>query len=386
MDKERNALFLLLALQADLIREDDVRDVSSPGPGGTEKAVADLLVDKGVLTQADRDFIDREIERKLGKHETIAAAFLASRSLDQTRGLLSETGNSELTRVFDTLPQHEGLQLVAEIGKTDATRERYTRTKLHAKGGMGQVWLAHDLDLGRNVALKELRPERLENPVVWQRFLQEAKITGQLEHPGIVPVYELARTSGDNQPYYTMRFVRGSTLTDRVIAYHKKCAQGVATALDLQVLLNALVAVCNAVAYAHSRGVVHRDLKGQNVMLGDFGEVMLLDWGIAKLIGQRDQEAPVDPVKIDALSGREATIEGRAMGTPAYMPPEQAEGRHAEVDERSDVFSLGAMLYEILIGEPPFLAPTTREGLQTAARPSPAATLAGQQRVHPALK
>jgi eukaryotic-like serine/threonine-protein kinase len=386
MDTDRNALFLVLALQADLIGESEVIDVWSTGSSNPDKSVADRLVERGVLAQADRDFIDREIDRKLTKHQRTVTALLASETMDQTRALLSQIDDPALSSVLNTLSPHERLELVAEIGKGDETRERYTRTKLHARGGMGQVWLARDLDLGRNVALKELRPERLENPIVWQRFLQEAKITGQLEHPGIVPVYELARRSGDNQPYYTMRFVHGSTLTNCVIAYHKKRALGQATALDLQVLLNAFVAVCNAVAYAHSRGVVHRDLKGQNVMLGDFGEVMLLDWGIAKLMGQRQQEAPCDRVRIDAGSSREATVQGMAMGTPAYMPPEQAEGRHDDVDERSDVFSLGAMLYEILIGEPPFLAPTTREDVQEAVPETPAETLGNQPGVHPALK
>ncbi len=161
-------------------------------------------------------------------------------------------------------------------------RERYTLTHLHAKGGMGRVWLARDGALGRQIALKELRPDQADNSIVCSRFLYEAKITAQLEHPGIVPVYELGE--GD-APYYTMRFVRGRTLSEAIRAYHKKRAAGEADSVGRVELLSAFVSVCHAVAYAHSRGIIHRDLKGQNVVLGDFGEVMVLDWGLAKRLG-----------------------------------------------------------------------------------------------------
>ncbi len=175
-------------------------------------------------------------------------------------------------------------------GEAEA-RERYTLTHLHAKGGMGRVWLARDGSLGRQIALKELRPDQSDNTIVCSRFLYEAKITAQLEHPGIVPVYELGE--GD-APYYTMRFVRGRTLSEAIRAYHKKRAAGEADSVELNDLLLAFVSVCNAVAYAHSRGIIHRDLKGQNVVLGDFGEHIVLDWGLAKRVGP-DPAAAHDP-------------------------------------------------------------------------------------------
>ena len=147
---------------------------------------------------------------------------------------------------------------------------------------MGQVWLAHDPELGREIALKELRPDQAENAEVSSRFLAEARVTAQLEHPGIVPVYELGE--GD-APYYTMRFIRGGTLSQATRAYHKDRVAGTADPLGLVKLLGAFIGVCHALGYAHSRGVIHRDLKGQNVVLGDFGEVIVLDWGLAKRIG-----------------------------------------------------------------------------------------------------
>ncbi len=322
------------------------------------------------------------------------------------------------------------------------SRERYTLTHLHAKGGMGRVWLARDGSLGRQIALKELRPDQADNSIVCSRFLYEARITAQLEHPGIVPVYELGE--GD-APYYTMRFVRGRTLSEAIRAYHKKRAAGEADSVGLVDLLTYFVSVCHAVAYAHSRGIIHRDLKGQNVVLGDFGEVIVLDWGLAKRVGpdqalaqgpddqaaaraadRVEPEAPADITRGAAAAdfaraaadldagltvaqdpddgatsaapapapeaasaagessdprtpsipsrsrpggsgvpesgaGPEGTMQGQLLGTPAFMAPEQARGQHDQVDPRTDIYGLGAILYEILAGRPPFVAPKTAE-------------------------
>src|SRR5262249_20766475 len=156
-----------------------------------------------------------------------------------------------------------------------------------------------------------------ENPALLARFLREARITGQLEHPGVVPVYELARSDDLSQPFYTMRLVRGRTLTQASLEYHQKRAAGADASLDLAVLLHAFVMVCNTVGYAHSRGVIHRDLKGQNVILGDFGEVVVLDWGLAKLMERPDcPEAGADR-RGSELDDASLTQPGQALGTPA---------------------------------------------------------------------
>jgi serine/threonine-protein kinase len=261
----------------------------------------------------------------------------------------------------------EGHVLIGALDFDPQRRERYALTRLHAKGGIGQVWLARDDSLGREVALKELQPQVAGDPDVWARFLAEAKITGQLEHPGIVPVYELARREGDRAPFYTMRFVRGRTLSEATRAYHATRREGRAERLDLLALLNAFVGVCNAVAFAHSRGVIHRDLKGQNVVLGDFGEVIVLDWGLAKLV-DRPEAGAGSPVAVD---GRGATVAGDVMGTPAYMAPEQAEGRVDLIDQRTDVYGLGATLYEVLTGRPPFSGPGPNEILRRVREDEP---------------
>lgn len=255
--------------------------------------------------------------------------------------------------------------------------DRYTLDRLHALGGIGQVWLAYDADLGRDVALKELRPERVRNPAIAARFLREARITSLLQHPGIVPVYELVANvppTGEQTetapPFYTMRFVQGRTLTDAARAFHEKRAARKAGPLDLAELLNAFVSVCNTVAYAHSRGVIHRDLKGQNVVLGDFGEVMVLDWGFAKVLGGPEEDelsaSPDEPI-----GPPDQTIVGQVLGTPIYMSPEQAEGRQDLIDARSDVYGLGAMLYEILTGLAPIGGGDTAEVLRRVRQESP---------------
>ncbi len=207
------------------------------------------------------------------------------------------------------------------------------------------MWLARDASLGREVALKELRPERAGQPVVWARFLKEAKITGQLEHPGIVPVYEVGRREDDKSPFYTMRFVRGRTLDDAAGAYHERKARGEAGPLELRELLTAFVGVCNAVAYAHSRGVIHRDLKPQNIVLGDYGEVIVLDWGLAKVMDEAEGDSAAAAVELDENVGADSrTIDGQVMGTPAFMAPEQAEGRLDLLDARTDVYGLGCFV------------------------------------------
>src|SRR5882672_12644867 len=250
---------------------------------------------------------------------------------------------------------------------------RYVFTGLHATGGIGRVWLAHDRQLDREVAIKELIPENAGDAKVAARFIREAYLTGQLEHPGVVPVYELDRGAGANQPFYAMKFVRGRTLTNAVDAYHSKRTQGGVDPLEFVALLTAFAAVSNTIAYAHSRGVLHRDLKGDNVILGDFGEVIVLDWGLAKLLGQPEaKETDLSPTPPDYPQDPGLTVQGEIVGTPAYMAPEQADGRLDQIDHRTDIYGLGAILYEILTGQPPFTGSNTMEVLQKAIRGNPA--------------
>src|SRR6516165_2038234 len=167
-----------------------------------------------------------------------------------------------------------------------------------------------------------------------------------------------------------MRFVRGRTLSEAVQEYHRKRTARQAGLLELRDLLSAFLGVCNAVAYAHARGVLHRDLKGRNVVLGDYGEVMVLDWGLAKLLAR--PEGPTPAVALPGGSNHAETQQGQVLGTPSYMAPEQAEGRLDLLGPRTDVYGLGALLYEILTGQPPFSGSDTQEVLQRVIHETPA--------------
>jgi serine/threonine-protein kinase len=361
---DQNLLFGVLALQAGILDNDQFAAACAAWATRKHTGLADLLAERGWITPNERQEVERMVGRHLKRRGGDAGASLAAVTGDAARHSLAALDDAEVRRSLAALPTPNELAPVATTDYIPGRRERYTLTRLHATGGIGRVWVARDADLNRDVALKELRPERAGNPAAAFRFLREAQVTGQLEHPGVVPVYELARRTEDGQPFYAMRFVHGRTLTDALRAYHRKRQQGEHNPVEWLALLNAFAAVCDAVAYAHSRGVVHRDLKGQNVALGDFGEVVVLDWGFAKLAGDRGIEPEAQPVIVNAAGEVDVTVQGQVVGTPAYMAPEQAEGRLDRIDRRTDVYGLGAMMYEVLTGRAPFTGASTEEVLQ----------------------
>jgi serine/threonine-protein kinase len=241
---------------------------------------------------------------------------------------------------------------------------RYEIVERIGRGGMGVIDVALDREIGRKVALKSLRPEAAASEIKRERFLQEARLTGRLEHPNIIPVYDIGR-GGDGSAYFAMKLVRGVTLRDvlRSLAAHEPKAEAEYGRVNL---LLSFQKMCQGMAYAHSRGVVHRDLKPENIMLGDYGEVLVMDWGIAKVLASPDgaKNKGLAPDTISSLRrgpGEQHTRPGAVLGSVRFMAPEQAMGRIDEIDCRSDVYSLGAILYEILTLEPPFDGPNARD-------------------------
>jgi eukaryotic-like serine/threonine-protein kinase len=237
-------------------------------------------------------------------------------------------------------------------------RERYRIVGEHARGGMGRVLIAEDLRLGRRVAIKEILPRRGVNVV---RFIREALVTARLEHPSIVPVHEVGRWPS-GEPFYVMKFVAGRAF-DAVVRELPTLGARLA-------YLPTLVAVAEAIAYAHSHRVVHRDLKPSNIMIGEFGETLVVDWGLAKRIDAGEEHT----TSLDGGGAPSQTAVGAIVGTPGFMAPEQAAG--LPIDERADLFALGALLYYLLAGAPPYDGTTVREVLDQlrAGPPEPLAT------------
>ena len=251
------------------------------------------------------------------------------------------------------------------LGEPTSWNGRFRVVRPHARGGLGVVSIALDDELDREVAFKEIKDEHADHSTRRAQFVLEAEITGKLEHPGIIPIYGLGHDPA-GRPFYAMRFIRGDSLADAINRFHDPNGPYVDPAkrsLQLRELLGRFLDVCDAVAYAHSRGVLHRDLKPGNVMLGPFGETLVVDWGLALPLervpeGHESPRGAVKPTKADSASlPRE---QGAAIGTPAYMPPEQAEGAIDRLGPRSDVYGLGAILYDLLTGKKPVEGTTSR--------------------------
>ncbi len=355
------------ALRLHMIDEDEFLRACQTWAKDKEIPLASVLEEHGRIDGEQREQLEALLdkEQKRGNTRT-ALGKIASLDVRDTMRVLRDR---DVQKTVAGLPP-AGVRIAPPQAPLTTTG-RYTLTREYSEGGLSRIWLARDANLHRDVILKELHPGLIDNEETRHRFMNEAQITGQLEHPNIVPVYELGPKQGEDAPFYTMRFVRGQTLQSAIQAYHDKAGKPGAS-LEHRRLLGHFISVCNAIAYAHSRGVLHRDLKPQNVVIGDFGEVILLDWGLAKLSDGSEVTNP--GVELPDDHDPQMTAEGAILGTPAYLAPELATGSRDDVSELTDVYGLGAILYEILTGQPPHHGKTAADVIKRViSEPSPRA-------------
>ena len=266
------------------------------------------------------------------------------------------TGDQTLDLIHnaDTLQEGAAPAGLRTDGGAASPRKGHSITRFLAEGGLGKVFVAKDEQLGREVVMKTLRSSATEGSETIMRFRREAQINSQLEHPNIVPIYQAGNNDDDNQPYYTMKFIRGREFKELIDDFHNN---GDATeetrAMEFRRLLTLFVNTCHALSYAHNRGVVHRDIKPENIAVGEFEELLVLDWGIAKVLDQPDEESDQREIEMDPNMPLEKTQQGRIVGTPAYMAPEQASGQNDLVAGTADIYALGAVLFRILTGKVP---------------------------------
>lgn len=393
MKPDQNLLFCIIALQMDFIQQEQFATATSLWLLDKSRSIEEILVEQGAISDDDCKILCPLVARHLTDHDgdlqkSLAALGDMSSMIYALESLTDDNVDETISLITERLKHKEygdaRSNQAHHAAKTkDGGKENYRRFQVVrplAKGGLGEVFIANDNELNREVALKEIQSQFADNTDSRLRFLLEAEVTGGLEHPGIVPVYGLGQYD-DGRPFYAMRFIKGDSLKEASDRFHrapanqkptegnedsadrestKKTKASDATVdfdgVDFRKLLGRFVDVCQAIEYAHSRGVLHRDLKPGNIMLGKYGETLVVDWGLAKVKDKDESEVIHDENTLIPKSGSGSTntLFGSAIGTPAFMPPEQAAGRLEELGPTSDVYSLGATLFYMLVGKSPF--------------------------------
>lgn len=324
-------------------QDPDARDISASPP-----SIEDYV--RRFPALFDPDVLSRLVQAEY----ELRSRYNDSPSVDEYRSRFPELAKSGV-KLEDVLDEELGAVVSVSQLKPGQSLGRYRLVGEQGRGGFAAVWRADDSKLGRRIALKRLSGHLARQSESRRRFVNEARVTARLEHPGIVPIYDMGNLE-DEHAYYTMRLIRGNTLEDAINAVYmidreeNECE----FAIKFRELISSLIDICDTIEYCHAQGIIHRDLKPQNIICGDYGETIVLDWGLA-----RRAEAlrlKLDSVVQDAESNEdiEATRFGTIKGTPAFMAPEQAAGQVDQIDQRSDIYALGAILYQILTNQTPF--------------------------------
>ncbi len=351
MQSNFDAVVSALSVRMFQIPPAHVQEAIELAQASPDHSLLETLSELGHLRKDEKRLLE-ELSEAIERHETATASGYPVDLLKPGASPL-ET----LAHFRDIADPEAGLKRPAR------DEQRYEVRHEHGRGGMGRILAVWDRRMHREVALKELLPGEVTGQGrVIARFLREARITGRLQHPSIIPVHEIG--VGENGAlYYTMKLVRGRTL--------RQAIKSSSTLESRLALLPHFLGLCQGIAYAHAHGVIHRDIKPSNVMIGEFGETQVIDWGLAKEVGSAEARGhSSDPGREDE-HGQELTMAGQLLGTPHYMAPEQAAGKHDELDARADVYALGAVLYELLTGSRPYQASTGLEALRKAASESP---------------
>lgn len=356
---DQNLLFGIIALQMDFVRREQLVAATSTWLVDKSRELGDILTEQGALSEADHKLLAPLVSRHVENHGGDPQQSLTSlSSIGSVADDLRSLGDADVEATMSIVPANSSLHEQGADGQTlessNTGIQRFSMLRPHAKGGLGMVSVAHDNEVHREVALKEILPQYANDEQSRARFLLEAEITGGLEHPGVVPVYGLGQYD-DGRPFYAMRFIKGASLKEASERLHSETAVDF-NSVEFRKLVGRFIDVCEAIQYAHSRGVLHRDLKPGNIMLGKYGETLVVDWGLAKVKGRGDLVAYEDEATLRPRSGSGCTPTqiGTAIGTPAFMPPEQALGNLDQLGPRSDIYSLGATLYFLLTGRRPF--------------------------------
>ncbi len=368
-DTSKHLLFGILALHNGLIKREDFLAAVAEWLEDKSKPIDQVLLERKALSAKDHEWLKPAVERHIQDHQGNATLSLAAvESYDSVREQLENLEDPDVEEALadvDVTMASQEFDKYRTVGPTPSTRaesqlgSRFRILRAHRGGGLGFVSVAEDEELHREVALKQIRQKYADEDEYRKRFRVEAEITGGLEHPSIVPVYGLGQDAA-GRPFYAMRFIRGDSLKDAIKNYYdseelrRDAGQ---RRLRFREILRRFIDVCDAIHYAHSRGVLHRDLKPGNVMLGRYGETLVVDWGLAIPQGrdestrEESEEPTLVPVSASATT---AETKGVPVGTPQYMAPEQATGRIDKMGPQTDVYALGATLYCILTGKPPF--------------------------------